>query len=509
MKLKWLLYFVLAILVLQGCSKKEGVPVTPDMGYPQIPPPPVDIPQNKDFTVSNVLQNNMVIQRDKPFQVWGTSAAKAQIEVTASWNNAAVTAIADNKGNWIALIPAAPANSNPQTLTCKLSGQPTIALSNLLIGDVWICSGQSNMVMPVDVTPPSFKGVTNYTQEIAAANYPLIRMLNVAADYQPLPANKLTYVTTWDICSPLTVGKISAVGYFFARKLHTTLNVPIGIIISAVNGTSCETWANQYVFDNNKDLASFYSNSNTYLFNGMINPFVNLSVKGFTWYQGENNQNNYPVSNYTKLSSALVQGWRYAFNQGQLPFYFVQLTPFAADYYNTTPVGGDETASDFAKFREAQANILATPGTGMAVTMDVGEADNHHPVNKKPVGERLALLALNKTYSLNVDCVGPKYASFTQSGKNVIINYTAGTANGLSTTNGDPLKQYFFVAGADRVFHQAVASISGNAIVLAVQNDTPLPIAAIRYAFTSAPITNLQNSAGLPAEPFRTDNWGN
>jgi len=146
----------------------------------------------------------------------------------------------------------------------------------------------------------------------------------------------------------------------------------------------------------------------------MINPFINLSIKGFTWYQGENNKNNSPVSEYTKLSSALIVTWRQVFNQGSLPFYFVQMTPFDQYYYSTNPVGGYPSSDDYAKFREAQANVLSVPNTGMAITMDVGEPANQHPHNKKPVGERLALLALNKTYGQPVQCYGPHNMLHTQ-----------------------------------------------------------------------------------------------
>jgi sialate O-acetylesterase len=241
----------------------------------------------------------------------------------------------------------------------------------------------------------------------------------------------------------------------------------------------------------------------------MINPLSNLGITGFIWYQGENNRYNNPPSDYTKLNSALIQGWRNVFNQGTLPFYLVQMPPFAVDYFSTTPLGGNLVLDDYAKFREAQANVLSVTNTGMAVTMDVGEPANQHPRNKKPVGERLALLALKNIYGQNVQCYGPKYSSFTVSGNRATISFAAGTAEGLNTINNATLNQYFFVAGADHVFSQASATISGNSIVVTAPAGFTLPIQAIRYAFTNAPVTNLQNSAGLPMEPFRTDNWGN
>jgi len=286
--------------------------------------------------------------------------------------------------------------------------------------------------------------------------------------------------------------------------------VPVGIIISAVNGTSCQDWANVEAIQGNPQLANTYLAGSSALYNGMISPLTNLVIKGFTWYQGENNQQDSPASGYTLLNAALIGGWRTKFKQPDLPFYYVQLTPFAQDYNTTTPPGGDTTLNYLGFFREAQANIRsAVAGTGMVVTMDVGEQANHHPQNKEPVGERLALLALNYTYGQNVQCVGPQYASFTTNQYTVTVNFIAGTADGLTTANNAPLNQHFFVAGSDKVFRLGKAIISGNTIIITAPAATPLPVKAVRYAFTNAPITNLQNSAGLPAEPFRTDNWNN
>jgi sialate O-acetylesterase len=487
MKLKWLVFFGCLLLFAESCKKEAGNKNLSNDNPPAVintSPPP-----GKTLIINSAFQSNMVVQRDKPLVIWGQATAGYNINVDVSWNATAFTTIADQNGDWKISIPASPANATPQTITCKTDGLDPIVFTNVLIGDVWICSGQSNMVMEVGNISP-FLGVTNFTQEIASANYPLIRAQTIQEDHQSYPLNNFTYNSTWQICSPATAGNISGVAYFFAQKLFTSLNVPIGIIVSAVNGTSCSQWSN-----------------NGDLYNGMISPLTQLSIKGFVWYQGENDEHVTPASSYTSQNDALIQYWRSAFNQGSLPFYYVQMTPFAEDYYNTTPVGGDMVTDWFAKFREAQANIRLIANTGMAVTMDVGEPANHHPQNKKPVGERLALLALRNTYNINVQCVGPQYSSYTQSGNTLTINFVSGTADGLTTINNAVLKQYFFVAGTDHVFTQCAATINGNAIVLTIPTGIPLPVQAIRYAFTSAPVTNLQNSAGLPAEPFRTDNW--
>ena len=502
MRIKWQLFILCLIVVLNSCKKdKNFSPITP--------PPSNPIQENNRFSVSNVLQSNMVIQRNKPFVIWGKAQSNLNISVNVSWNQSTFTAIADGSGNWKVAIPATVANTVAQTITVSADKAATVTFKNILIGDVWICSGQSNMVFQVDSIPP-FRGVTNYTTEIAAANYPNIRAITLQTDMQTGPVDTLTYPANWVVCSPATVGNISGVAYYFARKLNTDLNVPVGIVISAVDGTSCEAWIDQASFTANPSLSQYSGiNNATMLYNGMINPLTNLVITGFIWYQGENNRHNSPVSDYTHLNSILIQGWRSAFNQGTLPFYLVQMPPFAVDYYSTKPVGGDLTVDDYAKFREAQANVLAVSNTGMAVTMDVGEPANQHPKNKKPVGERLALLALKNVYNQNVQCYGPKYSSYSVSGNTATISFAPGTADGLNTINNAALKQYFFVAGADQVFKQATAVVNGNTIVITAPTTITLPIKAIRYAFTNAPVTNLQNSAALPMEPFRTDNWSN
>lgn len=498
MKLKCLCCALLLLLIVSGC-KKENIGNSLS---------PIKTITSTIFSVANVLQSNMVIQRDKPANIWGFATTGSIVTVKASWNSATITTKADGSGHWQVSIPASAANNIPQTIAIN-SGSNSIVLNNILIGDIWVCSGQSNMVYPVGPASP-FEGVLNYQSEISAANYSQIRVLTLHSDAEQNPADSLNYCTTWNVCSPQTAGDISGVAYYFARKLNTSLSVPIGIIISAVDGTSCEAWINNAGFQSDTYLLKYAgSNSATMYYNGMINPLVNLSIKGFIWYQGENNKNNSPVSDYTQLNSTLIEAWRTVFNQGVLPFYFVQMTPFDQNYNLTNPPGGDLSDDSYAKFREAQAKVLAEPNTGMAITMDVGEVTNQHPPDKKPVGERLALLALNKTYGQNVQCYGPQYASWSASSQTVTINFNPGTAEGLNTINNAPLNQFFYVAGTNHVFLQANASISGNQVILTVPANTPLPVQAVRYAFTVAPVTNLQNSAALPIEPFRTDNWSN
>ena len=483
---------LLCAVMIAGCKKDKA----PD------PAKPTETVTDRPFTIAAVLQSNMVIQRDKPAKIWGTAKAKSNITVTAGWAQP-VTTTTGNDGYWVATIPAAVANATPQTLRIASPGEAPVMFDNILIGDVWICAGQSNMAMPVAPLAPSFGGVENYGAEIALANYPQIRTFTVKENYQDAPQTDLAKPGSWIACTPQNAGSLSATAYFFARKLHTDLNVPIGIIISAVNGSWCETWTNLSALKNDELLSAYIGNNqSSALYNGMIAPLTNLSIKGFTWYQGENNQKMTPVSDYTRLNTALINGWRTAFNQGTLPFYYVQITPFD-DNGSANPF-----LNYLAKFREAQSNVRSrAQGTGMVVTMDAGEVNNHHPRYKKQVGERLALLALNNTYGKNLKSVGPQYASFTQSGNTVSISFT--NSEGLNTINNAPVNQYFFVAGADQKFYPAMAAINGDKITLTVPVEITGAVNAVRYAFTNYPITNLQNGARLPMEPFRTDSWAN
>lgn len=338
---------IITVLIFLGSCKKDNHNPQPVKNDP--PPTPVN------FTIANNLQSNMVIQRNKSLTVWGTAKALSKITIKTSWLADSIITTANVSGVWTASINVDNANALSQTITATVASGKSINLKNILIGDVWVCSGQSNMVMQVDSISP-FQGVINYKTEIAAANYPNIRVLTLQTDYEANPVDTLSNPALWTVCSPQTAGNISGVAYYFARKLNTDLNVPIGIIVSAVDGTSCEAWTNEAAFQANTYLASYSGiNNATELYNGMINPLKDLSISGFIWYQGENNKNNNPVSDYTKLNSALIVGWRTIFNQGNLPFYLVQMPPFAQDYFATTPLGGDLTKDSYAKFREAQA----------------------------------------------------------------------------------------------------------------------------------------------------------
>lgn len=447
----------------------------------------------------------MVIQRGKPLQLSGQAPPDLAVKIKVTWNKKRMQTTADSTGNWRLEVPVGGADGRPQTIVFEASGFGDISFSNILIGDVWVCSGQSNMVMPLDSVSP-FKGVLNFREEIAAAAYPAIRVLDVQ-EYQNA-AMSTGSPFSWKVCSPATAGNISAVAYYFARKIHKDLNIPVGIIVAAVNGSCCQYWANVETIKSDPVLAAEYLSGSSSLYEGMIRFLTNLSISGFIWYQGESNKNDAP-DNYARLNAALINGWRAKFNKDQLPFYYVQLAPFTEEYANILASGTQTAPVVYAKFREAQAKIRSVPGTGMAVAMDVGELDNHHPRNKKPVGERLALLALKETYRKNVQCYGPQFASFAVLDSVITVHYLEGTAQKLNTLDHQSLAQVFYIAGTDHVFRLAKATIHGNTVQVIAPAGTPFPILAVRYAFTDVAVTNLQNGAGLPAEPFRTDNWNN
>jgi sialate O-acetylesterase len=390
------------------------------------------------------------------------------------------------------------------------SGSELITLSHLLIGEVWFCSGQSNMQF-------SMATVLDSTADIAAAHYPNIRLFNAGLNFSDHPLEEIS--GAWVDCSPKTVRGFSAVGYYFGRRLQQALNVPVGIIFSGIGASAAQAYVPQPILaaDTLLDrrylepyLQSPHSREHVdggftfekvtrpfLLYNAMIYPLRHLSIRGFCWYQGESNRTE--RHSYTLLTQTLIRSWRQAFAQGDLPFYYVQVAP----YFYDQP---DSTLADYAYFREAQEKIATLANTGMVITMDVGEGKNLHPINKKPVGERLAAMALNREYGLT-DMVyrGPQYRCLEVAGREAIIQFEPGTVtDGLRTRDGKE-PAFFTMAGADHIFYPAQARIEGNEII--VHSDKVKKPVAVRYAFTNFPVTNLENGAGWPVVPFRTDDW--
>ncbi|MGN6179919.1 MAG: sialate O-acetylesterase [Mucilaginibacter sp.] len=472
------------------------------------------------FRLANVLQSNMVIQQNKPFHVWGIAKPGDHIKIDADWASHITTTVADANGNWVGDIKvpkAIPGDFKPHTLVV-MDGDNNIKLDNLLIGDLWFCVGQSNMDMPLGAELNwTYRGALNFEKEVAAANYPNIRLYR--SDWQFRSAPSTDNKGTWHECSPESVKGFSAVAYFFGRKLYQKLNIPIGLVVSAIPGAGTQAFVKREVLENDTMLKRVYLDpyqnvistqkkvdslglfpsvtKPTLIYNAIIYPMFNLSIKGMIYYQGESNITD-KREHYIPLFTAMVADFRSEFKQGNFPFYYTQIAPYREEH-------DDTTAFKAAIFKETQEKLLSIKNTGMAVTMDVGEERNVHPRDKKPVGERLANIALNKTYHQHTAYQGPHFTKFEMHGSEVTVYFKKESIGSGLTTNDGKAPRHFFVAGDDHKFYWANAKIVGDNVILSSDKVTK-PI-AVRYAFTDGAVTNLENREGLPAVPFRTDNW--
>jgi sialate O-acetylesterase len=372
-------------------------------------------------------------------------------------------------------------------MTIKGSSDDSVTLENVLVGEVWICSGQSNMEMGVGE-------VKDGEAEIAAAAYPGIRLFWVPKERARQPARDVD--ADWEVCSPKTLGAggwggFSAAGYFFGRDLQKELKVPVGLIFSAWSGTPAEEWTSTEALAAEptlKTLVGQYEVSS--LYNGMIAPLIPFAIRGAVWYQGEANVGR--GAQYQVLLPTLIRNWRTNWHEGDFPFGIAQIAPF---FY-----GGDGSAE--AEVWEAQLmTVKKVPNTGIALTMDIGELDDIHPKNKQDVGHRLALWALAKVYQRPVVYSGPIYKSMAIERQRIRIAFDH-VGGGLVSRDGQPLTD-FMIAGADKQFLPATAEIDGPTVV--VINDAVSNPVAVRFAFRGTAQPNLGNKEGLPAAPFRTD----
>jgi sialate O-acetylesterase len=439
----------------------------------------------------------MVLQRDLPIKLWGKADNGEAVSVTL--NGQTVKTKAGRDGVWRVQLKAMP-YGGPYGMTIK--GKNTITLRNILIGDIWVCSGQSNMEWTVARS-------NNAETEIANADYPEIRLLSINKKMSNVPLQEAN-TKGWAVCSPQTVGNFSAVGYFLGRELHRQLDIPIGLVNASWGGTNIETWTSIPMMQTQSEYAqkmdmlpsmdmSTVKDPNVYpslLYNAMIAPLTYFPVKGAIWYQGENNAMQ--AYKYRTSFPNMITDWRNAWNQGDFPFYFVQLSSF-----ETAPI--NHTEYSWAELREAQHLTLRFPNTGEAVTIDIGEANDIHPRNKQDVGLRLALNALAKTYGKNIEFSGPEYKAMKTDGNKIILTFTH--ADGGLIAKGRYGYLYgFSIAGDDRKFVWAKAHVEGNTVVV-YSNEVNRPV-AVRYAWLNNPEdANLYNSDGLPASPFRTDDW--
>lgn len=446
------------------------------------------------LSLPSIFGDNMVLQQQTNAAIWGNATANATVSVRTSWNNRTVTTRADREGLWKLKVPT-PAAGGPYTITIS-DGKP-VTLRNVMIGEVWICSGQSNMEMPM-------KGyrnqpITGSNEYIATSTNNSIRLITVPRITSLAPLDDFT--GSWKSCEPENVAEFSATAYFFGLMLNEALNVPVGLICTSWGGTRIEPWISEDGFkdfewvklpDKTQKPDNLSPQIPTVLFNSMINPLAGYGIRGAIWYQGESNRNE-PVQ-YQKLMPGLADNWRSVWDIGVFPFYYVQIAPF--DY--------GPTGLNSAYLREAQLKAVKD-GTnmGMACIMDTGEKDNIHPADKKTAGDRLAYLALAKTYGMKgFASEGPVLKEMTVEGSMVKLTFD-NAPNGL-TSFGKELSN-FEVAGANKRFYPATAFITYDGITLF----SPVvgePV-AVRYAFKDFVPGDLFNIEGLPASSFRTDNW--
>lgn len=501
-----------------------------------------------DVRMPAIFGNGMVLQRGKPVPVWGWAAPGEAVTVVFAGKTA--TAVAGADGRWQLRLDPMAASAEGRAMTVK--GTNALTFDNVLVGEVWLCSGQSNMEWTVSSS-------ANAKEEIEGSANPLIRHVKISHVHLPKPSTDVRS-GGWQQAAPGTTGGFTAVGYFFGRTLFKELNVPIGLIGSNWGGTRIEPWTPPCGFRQVPELKSladqvdsWYSETPvgrqahldviaklkewipraeaalaqnqaapeiptfpipgsshqdlTRIYNGMIHGLVPFALRGAIWYQGESNGGE--SLSYFHKTQALVRGWREIWGQGDFPYYLVQLANFTGD--NKAPAGGD----GYARIRDAQRKCLEIKNVGMAVIIDIGEAGNIHPRNKQDVGKRLALWALAKDYGKDVVFSGPLYRGLKVEGSTVRVSFDSvgsglivGKKDGLAPVtevSGGKLER-FAIAGADKVWQWADAVIDGETVVVS-SPEVAKPV-AVRYAYSANPVgCNLYNRDGLPASPFHTDSW--
>ncbi len=483
-----------------------------------------------DVTLPGIFGNSMVLQRDMEIPVWGKADPGEEVTVTLDGVTRSVNADVD--GKWMVRLPKMNAGG-PYRMTVR--GKNTFTFGDVMIGEVWLCAGQSNMAYRVG-------NLEDVSVKLADSDNPLIRMFTIERSRHEQPQDDiLNDAPEWVVCTSKTVMNFSAVAYFFGRDIQRELNVPVGLINSSWGGTQAEMWTPREEIKDDPALrpmigrweelvAAYPEDMKQYeteiaawkkaqaegrtdmkrpypppgasraespggIYNAMIHPLIPYGIKGAVWYQGESNsQRGYQ---YRTLLKTMIRSWRDKWGQGTFPFLIVQLANWETDTNPYTPKDG----GNWPELREAQLMALELPNTALTVTIDLGEEADIHPKNKWDVGYRLALSALNIAYGYDIEYSGPLYRSVSFKKNTALVTFSH--ESGFSA-RGSQLKG-FEIAGADRVYHPAEARIKGNAVIV-TSPDVPEP-KAVRYAWDDYPLCNLYNTAGLPASPFRTDNW--
>jgi sialate O-acetylesterase len=438
-----------------------------------------------------IISSGMVLQQQADVSLWGKAKPGTKVTILTSWNQKLYTVNSSNDGSW-RLSVLTPKAGGPYKITFNDGSK--LVLDDILIGEVWLCSGQSNMEMPV-------KGfgnqpVLNSNDILMDAEETGVRLFRIEKKMSKTPQTELN--AKWENTNASTVKEFSAVGYQFARMLQQKLKVPVGIIQSAYGGTDIEAWMNLKSLDGFNDFkipadtAKSTKNDPGVLFNAMINPIIGYAIKGAIWYQGENNRFN-PRS-YDKKMAAMVKLWRTLWACGEWPFYYVQIAP---NVYK-------DVADSIPLLYEAQSRAMVLiPNSGMVVSVDAGSMKTIHPPDKTIISKRLAYWALNKTYGkTGIAYIGPAYKTLKVTDGKAVLTFSE-IPNGL-TAYDKPLVS-FEIAGNDKIFYPAEAFISGKTVI--VQNNAVKSPVAVRYAFKDRSPGNLYNTEGIPAQPFRTDNW--
>jgi sialate O-acetylesterase len=437
-----------------------------------------------NISLPEIFSDNMVLQQKSDVIFWGWAKTGETIVIKADWMDSDITVKADVQGTWETSIKT-PGFGGPYNIHIK--GQNEVILKNVLIGEVWLCSGQSNMEMSAQW------GIDNGDEEIKNANYPEIRLFTVSTSTSHFPQDHLA--GKWSVCTPEEMKPFSAIGYFFARKLFKELGVPVGIINSSWGGTPAESWMPEEATQKNDFLREAATKQKVVpwgpveparIYNAMINPLIPFRIAGVLWYQGEANTINYYA--YKQLLSALITSWRNKWGY-EFPFYYAQIAPYK--YGN--PFEGVEV-------RDAQRRALDVPNTGMAVLSDLCDTLNIHPKNKQDAALRLANIALNRYYkTVKLEDSGPLYKGMAIDKNKAIISFDHN--EGLHAA-GDKLT-YFEIAGDDKVFYPAEAKIkNGQVIVQSKKVKSPV---AVRFAWKNTATPNLFNGANLPASCFTTE----
>lgn len=448
----------------------------------------------------DLVGSNMVLQRNTEVTLWGWAAPSEKISIKPSWQKKSINVVADSDGTW--KIKIATTNSTASQSIQLKSKKSNINLQNILFGEVWLCSGQSNMEMPLK----GFQGqpIEGSMEAILDSYNANLRLFHVKKVGSKTPLKQLAQKSSWEVCNPESAANFSAIGYFYGQQLQRILNVPVGIIVSSWGGSKIQAWMNEETLQpiqtidySNFDFKDKLNQTPTALYNAMIHPMVNYTIKGALWYQGESNKGEFKL--YKKLLPAMVNQWRKEWNVGEFPFYFVQIAPY---HYQSKEAF--QAPANSAYMREAMQDCVAlVPNSGIAITTDVGSMESIHPPKKKEIADRLLYLALNKTYGYkNMPCISPIYKDISIKENTIEVHFQQPEVGIYAI--GELVG--FEIAGEDKVFYPAKATIFQNKRIKVSSDKVSKPV-AVRYAWSNFIDGNLFSTQLLPASSFRSDNW--